>query len=986
VIRHIVSRPLSVVVATFAFTAFGALALFKLPVSLLPRIERSSLVVTAKASHVSRDELLQQVTSPIERCLALVPGVSSVESETRDGESRITVTPAWQTDADRLRIDVTRRIEGAARIPLDDLSVETETDPAPIIEIAITGASGSERSRIADRVVLPEIARIDGAGRIDVAGATPLRVTVRPRAADLEARGLTAADVEQRLRAIGTSVNAGRVREGAAVRPLVVTESVRTPDELAQMTIRDVPLGEVAGIALQEVSDDTAFRLLDRSTGTATDGVLLRVYRAPNANAVALARGVRERAAELAKRLANVRVTVVIDRSGEVSRALADLGLAVLLGVLLGTVILRWMIGHWRPTLALAVVIPAALLASFTAFFAAGIPLDVISLSGLALATGLLVDNSIVVLDSIESAREAGEGDAVAAGTRRVLVAVIASSVTLMIVFAPMLFLRGLARAIFGEQAIAVVISICASVILSITLTPVLAQRERRSVGARYPGREVCMAMLDRAMRRPFAALAIGVVVVLVGVSAGMFLPRELFARGAERDVVIEVRTPPDLKPETARQRIAAVWSAAIAAVDRREVSAMWMTRASAERPATIDIELVSSRAADVALRHLRARMATLEGAPAVRLRASTFVEAVSGRADRIEIIPTATTDAEAQTLAGRIIDAMRQSGFRLADDASESTRRLALALRWDEQRLGATHTERATVEDDVRAAAGNIDVGRADVTGAEAAIRLLQTTPENVSLTPAHVGGSIVPLSAVAAVTLTERSPALLRDERRPARRLLFEGADIAAATRAVGALSTGGSERIRVAGRARDLVEAFAQMRLTLFLAIVLLYLTVAAFYESLLLPLAVLAAVPFAMAGAFAALLLTGQSLNIMSLVGLVFLGGLVVNHTVVLLDRAEHLRNDGVPEDAAIRTAAADRYRPVIMTTIVAVAGMLPLAIFGGAGVELRRSIAVVVVGGLVTATAGTLILIPLLHRALEPFRRRSRVNRLATNHA
>jgi HAE1 family hydrophobic/amphiphilic exporter-1 len=984
VIRQIVARPLSVIVATFAFTAFGAFALFKLPVSLLPRIERSSLVVTARASHVSRDELVQQVTSPIERRLALVPGVSSVESETRDGESRIIVTPAWQTDADRLRIDVTRRIEGAARIPLDDLSVDAETDPAPIVEVGITGGSGAERSRVADRVVLPEIARIDGAGRIDVAGATPLRVTVRPRAADLMARGLTAADIEQRLRAIGSSVNAGRVREGAAVRPLVVTDSVRTPDELAQMTVRDVPLGEVADVALQEVSDDTTFRLLDRLGGTVSDGVLLRVYRAPNANAVALARGVRERVAELSKRLGNVRVAVVVDRSGEVSRALADLGLAVLLGVLLGTVILRWMIGHWRPTLALAVVIPAALLASFTAFFAAGIPLDVISLSGLALATGLLVDNSIVVLDSIESARAAGEVDAITAGTRRVLVAVTASSITLMIVLAPLLYLRGLARAIFGEQAIAVVISICASVILSMTLTPVLAQRERRSVVARYPGRDVCMAVLDRAMRRPFAALVIGVVVILVGVFAGMFLPRELFARGAERDVVIEVRISPDLKAEKARQRIAAVWSAAISAVDRREVSSMWMTRVSPEQPATIDMELDSPRAAGAALRRLRARMATLEGVPAVRLRTSTFVEAVSGQADRIELIPSATTDAETQTLAGRVIDAMQRAGFRLADDAGESTRRLALALRWDEQRLDANHTDRARVEGDVRAAAGNIDVGRADISGADAAIRLLQTTPEDVALTPMHVGSSIVPLSAVASVTLTERSPALLRDERRPARRLLFEGSDVDTATRAVAAVPTGGSQRIRVAGRARDLVEAFAQMRLTLFLAIVLLYLTVAGFYESVLLPLPVLAAIPFAMAGAFAALLLTGQSLNVMSLVGLVFLGGLVVNHTVVLLDRAEHLRNDGVPEDEAIRTAAADRYRPVIMTTIVAVAGMLPLAIFGGAGVELRRSIAVVVIGGLVTATAGTLILIPLLHRALEPFRRRSRVTRFATN--
>jgi multidrug efflux pump subunit AcrB len=217
-IALILRRPVSVIVATVALAALSGFALLKLPMALLPQIERPSLVVVAKAAASSRDELLHEVTSPIERRLALVPGVTSLESETRDGEARITIGSAWQTDPDRLRIDVTRRIEGAATIPLDDLSVETMTDLQPVIEVAVTGASGATRSRIADRVVLPELARSDGAGRIDIIGSTPLRATVRPRAADLAARGLTAADVESRLRLVGRSLTAGRVREGSAVR------------------------------------------------------------------------------------------------------------------------------------------------------------------------------------------------------------------------------------------------------------------------------------------------------------------------------------------------------------------------------------------------------------------------------------------------------------------------------------------------------------------------------------------------------------------------------------------------------------------------------------------------------------------------------------------------------------------------------------------------------------------------------------------------
>jgi HAE1 family hydrophobic/amphiphilic exporter-1 len=1006
-IELILRRPVSVIVATVALAALGGFALLKLPMALLPQIERPSLVVVAKAAASSRDELLHEVTSPIERRLALVPGVTSLESETRDGEARITIGSAWQTDPDRLRIDVTRRIEGAPTIPLDDLSVETMTDLQPVIEVAVTGASGATRSRIADRVVLPELARIDGAGRIDVIGSTPLRATVRPRAADLAARGMTAADVESRLRLVGRSLTASRVREGSAVRPVVVAEPIRSIDELRNVTIKNVPLHEIADINLQEISDETLFRNLAQNTPTsafspspfrwgeggrrpdegpnpqAKEAVLLRIYRAPNANAVALAREVTTRVKELGTRLRDVQVSIVVDRSAEVSRALSELALAALFGVLLGTIILRWMIGHWSPTLALAVVIPAALLASFTAFYAAGIPLDVISLSGLALATGLLVDNSIVVLESIETARAAGAGDPVLTGTRQIILAVVVSSITLMIVFAPLLYLQGLARAIFGEQALAVVVSVAASLVLSLTLTPVLARRQQRSAVPRHPGLKHYVALLDRAIARPVRSLLIGAALIAAGLAFALLLRRELFARGAGRDVAIEIRTPVDLDPAIARVRLANVWTTATTAIDRHSLTSMGLTQTASDKPATIDMQFTSSRDANAALDRLRPQLAKLDSVRAVaRLRPSAFIEAVGGDADRIELIPSASTDAEAEALSRRVTDAMQRNGFRLADNTRRSDRRLAMTLDWDERLLAANNTNRRAIENDVRAALGNLDSGKTAIASAEPAIRLLPTTPEDLAVTPVHAGNAIVPVAAVAGLHLTTGAPDVFRDERRPARRLLFEGNDVAAADRAIAAVHVQGSERIRLAGHARELRDAFAQMRLALLLAAFLLYLTVAAFYESFLLPLPVIAALPFAAAGALAALFITGQTLNIMSLLGLIFLAGVVVNHTVVLLDRVEHLRAAGVPEDEAIRRAAADRYRPVIMTTLTAIVGMLPLAMFGGPGVELRRSIAVVVIGGLSTATLGTLVLIPLLHRALEPLRRRSHNARVA----
>lgn len=953
-IEQILKRPVSVAVATVAMCALGVFSLLELPLSLLPSIERPKLVVEARADASSRDELLNEVTGPIERRLSSVPGITSIESETTDGVARIEIGSAWQTDPDRLRIDVARRIEGATTLPLDDLTIDVAgTDVSPVIEVAVSGASGATRTRIAERVVLPELARIEGAGKIDVIGARPLRVVVQPRSAALIARNLTAFDIEERLRSAGSAVAAGRVREGASVRPLVVTQPIRSVEDLKALRVQGVPLGELADVSLREVADDTAFRTRN---GEAT---LLQIHRAPNANAVALAREVRKRVAELSDRAAGVQIAVVNDRSEEVTRALIELGAAALLGVLLGTLVLRYMLGLWRPTLALSVVVPAALLASFSAFYFAGIQLDVISLAGLALATGLLVDNSIVVLESVESARAAGHRDAVARGTRQIVLAVVASSVTLMIVFAPLLYLRGLARALFGEQAVAVVASVAASLVLSLTLTPVLAQRDDVPTRPRSPGLASYLRLLGRIHERPGRALALAVLIMAASFALGGLLPRELFARGGDERTVIEARLAPDLDPAAALALGEQLWNA----VPNRD-------KRMTQQGSRITIDVGGDVTQPIAVAGVRTT---------IRSKPSAFIEAISGDADRVELVASAATDAEAEALAARVEMEMQRAGFtRAADDQTRG--RAAMLLRWNETLIG---NNRRAVERQVRAALSSADVGQTEIPRAEPAILLQPALPNELSLVPVRSGDRVVPLSALSGVTLAERTPVAVRDQGRPARRLFFEHHGGQAL---LPVLTPQGTERIRVAGHARELADSFAQMRVAFLLAAILLYLTVAAFYESLVLPLLVMSAIPFAGAGALVALLATGQSLNVMSLIGLVFLGGVVVNHTVVLIDRAEQLRRSGASAAEAIRHAAADRYRPVIMTAVTTLLGMLPLAVFGGPGVELRRAVAVAVTGGLITATIGTLFVIPLLYRFFDRRSAAAAVDEAALAHA
>jgi HAE1 family hydrophobic/amphiphilic exporter-1 len=274
-------------------------------------------------------------------------------------------------------------------------------------------------------------------------------------------------------------------------------------------------------------------------------------------------------------------------------------------------------------------------------------------------------------------------------------------------------------------------------------------------------------------------------------------------------------------------------------------------------------------------------------------------------------------------------------------------------------------------------------------IAGFDPLIRLAPTVPRRLEAVPLRLPCSaglarceqkVVPLGSVGSWRWSAREPAALRDQGRPARRLLFEAAPEAQhqATALIDHLPLLAGEQVRLVGQALELREAFSQMSTAFLLSAILLYLTIAAFYESFTLPLLVMTAIPIAITGGLAALLLTGQTLNVMSLVGILFLGGIVVNHTIVLVDRIEQERRRGTDESEAIRIAAADRYRPVMMTTLTAILGMLPLAAIGGDGVELRRAVATTVIGGLLTATAASLLLVPLLHRLVEPYRRRRRM--------
>ncbi|HEX5717200.1 MAG TPA: efflux RND transporter permease subunit, partial [Thermoanaerobaculia bacterium] len=646
-IGHAVGRPVSTLIGAVTLVVLGTFSLLRLPVSLLPQLERPRLEISIPAEGQAREEVIDRLTRPVERRLAALAGVTSVRTWTGDGFLRVRVESEWQTDADRLRIEAERLLAGLDDAAVASITIELATgDAEPIVEVAVLGgASGSTRTAFARKLLVPELARLDGAGRIETVGLTPLHAVVRPRAAALAARGLTPADLVGRLRSMGLALPAGRALAGATVRPLLVREDVASLDDLRALRVDQSFLGDVASVSLEEVEDGTFFRLDGK------EGVLVRVFRAPEANAVALARGVRERVAELAGRTGSgPRPQVVSDRSGEVVAALEELGLAALIGIVLGAAVLRILLGRWRPTLAMMVVVPASLLTSFAGFHLAGASLDVVSLAGLALAAGMLVDSAIVVLESIETARAAGDPSPAVTGTKEVALPVIASFLTSAVVFLPLIYLEGLARAFFGVQAFAIVVSQAASLLFSLTVTPVLSGNApaKKDLG-RSPGRRAYLGLLDAALARPRLTVLAGIATALVAVLALAVLPSELVPDAASKELMVRYRLSPDLSPEAARilgEQVVNVGAG---------MATQFLEDERREETGRVVLSFADPEEAKRARKAVAAALSRLPDVEAwVEPRTSAFVEPIERAGRRLEIVaPPALAAQVRERLAG---------------------------------------------------------------------------------------------------------------------------------------------------------------------------------------------------------------------------------------------------------------------------------------------------------------------------------------------
>ncbi len=1012
-------RPVTTVSATLAFVLLGAVSLGKLPVSLLPDVSLPVLTIRTGYPGAAASEVSRFISEPIEEAVAATPGLVDLRSVSRNGEAVTTLRFSWGTDMATTVLQVRERLDNArANLPdRADRPTLLTSDPGerPIAVLGLTGP-GDLRSiaRTATEVHARRLEQLAGVSSVAVVGdpKDEIRVDVDPEKA--RALGITTDDVARAVRDANAGAPGGNVRRGQfrfALRALTefqtVGEVVHTPVGPARAGIT---LGDIGSVALGSADPVTMTRL----DGAPAVGMV--VYKDAGANTVAVTDAIYKTIETLAAEFPEVKIKVVAAQAQFVSDALSNLGQEIVLGGILSLIVIVLFLRDLRGSIAIALIIPLSVLTALTLLQFLGVTINILSLGGLALGIGLLVDNAIVVAEATGRYKEQGLPDAEAArrATEEVSAPLIAGTLTTVMVFGPIVFVQGLAAALFRDLSLSVVVTLMTALVLALTLMPVMMVRWRRGRGEGGRGKgegevppnpqlptpssrlsELGSHIADRyedgmkwCLSHPRAVFLAAAVLTAVTVLIALRLPREVLPRVDERTAVANLALPQGTSiEETARQTArleaaardlgsAGVYARIGNATDEEVLAgADPGTSATAQLIIPVPPGQNAGRYAD----SLRARVPDLaQGALSIDLAGQSEFGSLIGREGRLVRVEISAPRLDE---AGRWADSARRllGEVKTLTDVRDafSTTQPTIEVTLERARIAQYGISVDAVANALAGALGGVASGEFRETDRRTPITVRLAGDANEDLATAlatQVRG--VPVGQL--VTTREiRAPVeVVRMNQRPVSVVegVVERGGTARATEdvteALATLTPTPGVSWQIGGADAEQRRTTRELLLVGILSAALVYLVLAGEFGSFSVPLLVMLTVPLAAAGGLIFLWLTGQSLNAVSLIGLVVMIGMADNEAVVKLDAIRRFREKGHSIEEAVLLGGRQRLRAITMTSITTITGVLPLVFGWGSGGKLYQPLAAGVIGGSISALAVTFFLLPTAYAVME----------------
>ncbi|MBY3021013.1 efflux RND transporter permease subunit [Rhizobium leguminosarum] len=996
-----VRRPILALVFNTLMVVAGLAAYVGVEVRELPDVDRPVVTVRTTFDGASPQTIDQELTKVIEGAVARVSGLKSISSTSSFGQSRVTLEFSDAIDLSVAANDVRDAIGRITQNLPDEADapqiVKADSDSSAIMRLAVTSTNLNmdDLTQLVENEVIDRLASVDGVADVEEYGDQEKVFRVDVDQGALASRGLTIGDLTKALDNAALDVPAGSLKSNTQDIVVRATANLQTPADFSNVILQDrVRLGDVATVMLGPRDGETALR----SNGK--PGIGLGIIRQAQSNTLNISTGIKAAVDQLSKTLPEgTTIAITSDDAVFIQGAIHEVVLALILAAVIVTAVIYLFLRDWRATLIPAVSMPVALIGTLAAIYMVGFSINILTLLAIVLATGLVVDDAIVVLENIVRRRSEGMGPRAAAvlGTREVFFAVIATTATLAAVFIPLSFLPGQVGGLFREFGFVLAFSVGLSSIVALTLCPMLASRmltkpmlEDHGVLGRFGGAlaDLYKWALHGCLNAPFVVILFSVIFAGAALIAFSTVKSELTPEEDRSMVMMRLTTPQGSSLEYTRDKMQLVEEYLQPLVDRGDIRnifsisgqggslnsgfmvltlAPWGERDRTQTEIVGDINQAASRV------------------PALRGNAiSSNSLRIRGAGSGLQMALIGNDHEALTAAAAKLVQALEATGQydtpRLTNEPSQAQVSVAI----DRERasdLGIDITGLSTAIQSLLEGRSVVDVF---VDGESYPVLLTSTTRpiddptdlENVFLKTGD--GKIVPMSVIATMKEGSVAPQLNREQQLASVAItagLRNGKSLGDAVKQVTDLAEPllppGSRLLPLA-EAATLEENSSGMALTFGFAIVIIFLVLAAQFESVLSSLIIMSTVPLGLACAVFALVITGSSLNIYSQIGLVLLVGVMAKNGILIVEFANQLRDRGEDVRSSIEKACGLRLRPVMMTMIATILGGVPLVFAHGAGAEARVALGWVIVGGLGFATLVTLFITPVAYLLLARF--------------
>ncbi len=1016
-----VKRPVTVVMITLIVVIMGVVSLTRLPIDLLPEIEIPVVAVVTSYNGAGPREIEELITKPLENVISTVNNIKSVTSTSSEGNSIIIAQFTFGTDMNFASLDVRERIDLIKGMLPSGITapmiLKVDPNSMPIMQVAVAGDEDlATLQSFGEDIVKSRLERLEGVASVNVSGGQEYQVEIVTNHNKMMGYGVTMDQLTQLLRAENLNLPGGEITRGQQRLSIRTLGEFTDLEDIKQLMIPlstggSVPLEELADIQLNYKEINAYSRVNGQRS------INVSIQKQSGTNTVIVANQVNEEIEKIQLKYPNMEISVMMDQSEYIQQSINNVMRNALIGGLLAIVILYLFLRNVRTTLIIGTAIPISVIATFILIYFNGITLNLMTLGGLALGVGMLVDNAIVVLENIYRFRQEGfsRKEAAIKGANEVAMAVVASTLTTVAVFLPIVFVEGITSTIFKQLALTVSLSLGASLMVSLTLIPMLAskllkveekkEQKRRGIywmmdaiynafdGLFKSFEEGYKKILKKALSFRKTTIMIGVLVFILSMTSIVKIGAEFFPQMDEGQLTIKVSLPLGATLTSSNEVVREVEellqdideivgvASTIGSSGNNFVGSASINRGTI----TVSLKPIRERKRSTGevVNEVREKIKDIPGAE-ISVEAVSNTMSFSGGSAPISISIKGDDLQQLKAIGNDFVEIIKgvEGTEEVKNSLNEGIPELQIQLNRNyTSQYGLTAGQIAS---SIRGMISGQVATRYKMDGSEIDV-IVKGDPlykEGIArlneLSIASPLGLNVPLNQIAELTIQQGPASISRVDQV---RVISVTSDIS--DRDLRSVVKDIEEKLTeyqlpvgysyiIGGENQEMVKAFSDLSLALLLAVVFVYMILASQFESLLHPFTIMLSVPLAFAGGVLGLFLTGRSLSVPAFIGVIMLAGIVVNNAIVLVDYINTRRNAGEERWEAILNAGPIRLRPILMTTLTTVLGLLPLALGIGEGAEAQAPMATVVIGGLLLSTLLTLVFIPVMYTIFDDF--------------